>query len=183
VNSPPCTSGRRRQQGSAAAMEKRGIAPKSPECREAGGTLEKKREDWEWEPSGHETQCLNSPPWLVGRVRERVFYVWGPDASGCKWGEACTCAHVCSHGCAVECDSSRLLTSHWEEIFHFFMYGFCRKMDACFVANTMFCSLVKSNKLLSKTKKKRNQRSPPDPLPQRLKPTGTPAVENISLFG
>jgi hypothetical protein len=59
-------------------------------------------------------------PWLVGRVRERVFYVWGPDASGCKWGEACTCAHACSHGCAVECDSSRLLTSHWEEIFHFY---------------------------------------------------------------
>jgi hypothetical protein len=79
----------------AAAMEKRGIAPKSPECREAGETLEKKREDWEWEPSGRETQCLNSPPWLVDRARERVFCMWGPGASGCKWGRAGS-VHVCT---------------------------------------------------------------------------------------
>jgi hypothetical protein len=63
------------------------------------------------------------------------------------------------------------------------MYGFCRKMDACFVANTMFCSLVKSNKLLSKTKKKEINEAHPTHSLKGSSPPGTPAVENISLFG
>jgi hypothetical protein len=51
-------------------------------------------------------------PWLVGRARERVFCVWGPDASGCKWGGGERArVHTVGRG---EFDSSRLLTSHWD---------------------------------------------------------------------
>jgi hypothetical protein len=45
------------------------------------------------------------------------------------------------------------------------------KMDACFVDDGMFRSLVKSNKLL---KEKRNQLSPP-----HLFPPGSPPVEIV----
>jgi hypothetical protein len=40
-------------------------------------------------------------PRLVGRARERVFCVWGSDASGCKWGERAR-AHTRVHMVAPE---------------------------------------------------------------------------------
>jgi hypothetical protein len=51
-------------------------------------------------------------------------------------------------------------------------------MDACFVANTMFCSLVKSNKLLSKTKKKEINEAHPT---HSLKGSSPPAPQQWKI--
>jgi hypothetical protein len=62
------------------------------------------------DPMFEQSPLTSGPCARAGLLRE------GP---GRKWlqvggGRACTCAPACSHGCAGEFDSSRLLTSHWE---------------------------------------------------------------------
>jgi hypothetical protein len=113
VNSPPCASGRRRQQGSAVALEKWGIAPKIVGMWRGRGNPREEREEWEWEPRGRDTQCLNSP--LAGGPRASRCSTCGARtrvAASLRVGGAAHVHTACSHGCAVKSDSTVLLTSH-----------------------------------------------------------------------